>query len=277
MKKVFLSFVLACIAVAANAQISQTPIKTFDAEENDDYSFFSRFFTYANGDQVFLFYGRDNVKIYDLSFNLIKTVNMATIPGYENWGILCKEFIYDEYSIASSDKFTGDNTLGFIVVTTDGFAIINENGQETFRKTYTDGWSSGDLFYIHETKNGNLLRVSLNKTIIPGEEYAYKIEFYALPGYTAGANLRSTSIEQLSNPYPNPAKTYIRLPYTLPQGVLNGTIRVFDTQGKMIKTFPVTGATEYVRLDTSNLPAGNYVYTLDIRGQKGESKRFIVK
>ena len=132
MKKVLFSFVLACSAVvAANAQsFSTTPIKIFD----DGNPHFSHFFTYENGDQVFLLYGEDKVEIYNLSFNRTKTVNFSTVAGYKYPAILWNEFFYSGYSFAASDKLTDDNLLGFIVLTTDGFAIINENGVEKFRK-----------------------------------------------------------------------------------------------------------------------------------------------
>ena len=166
--------------------------------------------------------------------------------------------------------------MEFIVSTNDGFAIVNENYEVIFRKSYTDGWKYENLFLL-QTKNGNLLEVSLYRDWEEGGSWysSYMSEIYALPGYSL-SSLRSTSIQQLNNPYPNPAKTFIHLPYTLPQDVKKGTIRVFNSQGQMIKTFLVDGTSEYVRLETSNLPAGNYFYTLDARGQRSDGKQFIV-
>ena len=298
MRKIFFSFVLACIAVAASAQMSQTPLKTFD----DGYSF--SVFNYKNGDQIFLRWYEDRyadenkIYFYDLSFTLKKTVNFtpATVAGFEslrNLWISDGRNLGGNANIFASEKlFNDDSFLEFIVETTNGWAIVSENYEIIFRKNYTDNWDwSG--FNILETKNGNLLEVSLEKWVQTGVdccswyegecynecpigEYIEKTEIYALPGYSL-STLRSASIQQLSDPFPNPAKTYIQLPYTLPEGVKEGTIRVFNSQGQLIKTFHVDAASEYVRLNTTSLPSGNYFYNLDTRGQKGVSKQFIVR
>lgn len=267
---------MACIAVVANAQFSQTPVKTFN-----DYGR-SKVFNYKNGDQIFF---RDNgnpgqFDIYDLSFALKKTIDLSTILGFSGLGYLRiyegQEQKGDAFIYLSETIFNEDNLLEFIVGTNDGFAIVNENYEEIFRKSYTDGWNCNNFFLL-KTKNGNLLEVSLHKYWEEGESWysADMSEVYALSGYSF-SSLRSTSIQQLNNPYPNPAKIFIHLPYTLPQDVKEGAIRVFNSQGQMIKTFSVDGASEYVRLETSNLPAGNYFYTLDARGQKSDGKQFIV-
>jgi hypothetical protein len=290
MKKVFLFFVLACHVVVASAQISQTPVKMFD------YVSPIQVFNYENGNQFFLTLEEDhdndvsNIYFYDLAFGLQKTVTFSstTIPGYLYLAVLIgnnnlknsatMSFYGLEGVMATEKIFNDDDLLEFIVKTDGGFAIVNENNNEIFRKKYTDGWYAGELFSLLETKNGNLLVVHLYKRI-PGEyydEWAEKTEIYALPGYTA-SNVRSAGIQQLGSPYPNPAKTYIHLPYSLPQGANEGTIRVFDTQGRTINTFRVDGRQAYVRLEIGSLPAGNYFYTIQTRGGKSESKQFIVK
>ena len=225
----------------------------------------------------------------------------ATILGFKDltyFEIHDAYFSLDGRTILASERlFNDDNLLEFIVTTTDGWAIVNENYYEIFRQRYT-GDEISCYFSVLETKNGNLLEVNVSTFTqtgveccywvpqpegepvcyyeCPTGEYNHKIEIYALPGYSA-TNLRSTTaIQQLNNPFPNPAKTYIQLPYTLPEGVKEGTIRVFNAQGQLIKTFRLDGASKYVRLDTSRLPSGNYLYTIDTHGQKGESKQFIV-
>ena len=274
MKTIKLSFLMACIAVVANAQFSEEPIKTFD-----DGAWFKSF-TYKNGDQIFLNGGdfdekksenKGQINVYDLSFTYKNTINLSTVPGFMKFG----ELLVDNGSslealciCVTEGIFSNDNLMEFIVITEDGFAIINENCHEIFRKNYTNGWSVEyySSFRLLKTKNGNLLEVHLNNS---------KTEIYALPGYSL-SSLRSTSIQQLNNPYPNPAKTFIHLPYTLPQEIKEGTIQIFNTQGQLIKTFRVDDTSEYMRLETSNLPSGNYFYTLEARGQRGEGKQFIV-
>jgi len=79
--------------------------------------------------------------------------------------------------------------------------------------------------YIYDENTGEYEEIC--NCEYPTGIYSEMSEIYTLPGYSA-TNLRSTNIQQLSNPYPNPAKTYILLPYSLPQGVNEDTIRVFN-------------------------------------------------
>jgi len=159
MKKVFFPFVLVCIATVASAQISQTPLKSFD----DEYQF--RVFNYQNGDQIFLKwayeYGKEQVYFYDLSFALKKTVNFspATIPGFDRvqeiWITEGKDMKGDAYIFASEKLFNDDGLLEFVVSTTNGWAIVNENYEVIFQKSYADVFDWSD-FRLLETKNGNL-------------------------------------------------------------------------------------------------------------------------
>lgn len=308
MRKVLFSFVLGCVAMATSAQINinEEPLKTF----NDGSEFMV--FTYGDGDQVILSGFRSNdykygygensnndiLYIYDLSFTLKKTIDFSRISGYSRRAELNVVKNGVDGIIYASDKLfnPANNWLEFIIITEDGWVIVDENYYEIFRKTYDD--FSDAWFNLLETKNGNLLEVHVESGLATkidycdlfpeeeickdykgteneenhGAEYSVITEIYALPGYSA-TSLRSTTIQQLNNPYPNPAKTFIHLPYMLPEGVKEGTIRIFDSQGQLIKTILVNGNSEYVRLDTSRLPSGNYFYVLD----RGEGKQFIVR
>jgi hypothetical protein len=271
MKKLILSFLFVFIAMSAFTQISQTPIKTFNEEVNPFV------FTYTNGDQVLMSVGGNVVSIYNLSLSLLKTIDFSDIQGAEHietFGIADGRAQWENAEMEVSEKiFNNDDLLEFMIKTTDGFAIVNENKVEVFRKTYTDGWWC-DYSSLIETKNGNLLKVLLYK----GNDYNTSMtEIYALPGYVTPLGARVMSVQKLGNPYPNPSNTYINLPYSLPEGVREAAIIIFDEQGRMIKTFRADRYSDYVRLNTTNLSAGNYFYFLDIRGQKGESKQFIVK
>ena len=283
MKKVFLSLVMASAVVLASAQISQTPIQSFNDNLGAGFVF-----NYSNGEQVIIRheYGDWLINIYDLSFNLKKSINLSAIQGIHGYGI--QTFYISEGRDQTSDLgllvtekiFNNDELLEIIVMTTDGFAIVNENGVEVFRKRYTAqimGYEfSNTYFSLLETKNGNLLAVEAEFYNNNSSWYSV-IEYYALPGYTAPpSNVRSATISQLGNPYPNPARTFIKLPYELPYGVNAGTIRVFDAQGRLINTMRVNGREEFVRLDTTSLSAGNYFFTLETRGEQSESKPFIV-
>lgn len=269
MKKLISTFACATSALFLSAQISQEPIKTFEYE-GYDYPFY-QIFTYENGNQVLVAgteMGTEPLSIYDLSFNLIQSFPSSPLPENSNIGFLWNynyNSTYSETIFVSERLFNNDNLLEYIITTNNAWIIINEDGEEIFKKTYEE---PGDYsFELFETKNGKLLKV----------HQRYLVEIYALPGYTTPTGLRTTTIQSIGNPFPNPAKTYINLPYSLPEGTREATIRVFDAQGKMITTLRTNERSQFVRLETSNLPTGTYTYTLESRGQQIESKQFIVQ
>lgn len=61
---------------------------------------------------------------------------------------------------------------------------------------------------------------------------------------------------------PNPATTWTAFDYTLPGENTKAEITITNTQGTVIKTMEATGNRGQKTLDTSNLPAGVYVYTI---------------
>ena len=271
MKKLYFSFLLAIIAcVSAFGQISATPFKT---NPDDGVYGFTTVFNYSNSEKQVIIrgiyqYGGNKICIYDLSLSLLKTVTVPASLG-DGFYFTSVNLNNETSRIGVSDVlFNNDDKLEFFVISgiyssKDVFAIVNEDGDILFQKS----GSYGDVTILN-TKNGNLMEIS--------NLYENSIEYYALNGYNVNG-VRSTTIQKLDFPYPNPAEAYINLPYTLPSGVPSGTIRVYNMSGNLLQTFTVDGAFEYVRFETSNLPAGTYIYNLEVNGQLSEGKQFIVK
>jgi hypothetical protein len=65
---------------------------------------------------------------------------------------------------------------------------------------------------------------------------------------------------------PNPSGEQAKVFYTLPPGVAQGTISLYNTNGQMVKTYTVGRDFEYITLDNSNLPSGVYYYNLSGTG-----------
>lgn len=75
---------------------------------------------------------------------------------------------------------------------------------------------------------------------------------------------------------PNPFSSSTTIRYTMPDGLRNGVIAVFDLTGKMIMQFNGLSGRSQVTIDGNALQAGMYIYTLLAEGQEVISKKMIL-
>jgi hypothetical protein len=59
--------------------------------------------------------------------------------------------------------------------------------------------------------------------------------------------------------YPNPAKNYIKLEYTIPDNLSVVSLKIYDMKGTVIKKMDVDGITGFVLVDINDLQNGNYI------------------
>ncbi len=81
---------------------------------------------------------------------------------------------------------------------------------------------------------------------------------------------------QLEQASPNPAKEYTWIPYNLPSGVNNAQIVLRNLLGNEVSTLIIDANEQRVRLNTSSLNHGIYIYSLVINNQTVKSKRLLV-
>lgn len=280
----------ACSALITTAQVtqmSQTPL--WDTRE---YCGNMSSVQHEDGSTSFILEQRGEsyddprtVVIFNEDFTVRNTINLGDHQGILLSGLFGQDGKYAIAVEASEKLFNDDNLLEFLVGTTYGWVILNEEGNEVFKKVdprLNEKNAINSLTVnLLKTRKGNLLQISFEEEkgsewsdVIDGQ--GHLTEVYALPGYQTSTGLKVTTIQQLNNPYPNPAQTYINLPYSLPQGVQKATIRIFDVQGKLVQTVFIDNNSEYARIETANLQAGNYFYTVESNGQQGERKQFVV-
>jgi hypothetical protein len=76
---------------------------------------------------------------------------------------------------------------------------------------------------------------------------------------------------------PNPFNTSTEIKYFLPEGSTNAYIYVFNLQGGLLLSYPLTvNGFGSIIINGSELNAGMYIYSLVIRGQQAETKRMIL-
>ena len=75
---------------------------------------------------------------------------------------------------------------------------------------------------------------------------------------------------------PNPFKEKTVIRFKLAENVQNASICIFDMQGKMLKTIPVTSSSDSVMINGYELGVGMYLYSLLVNGQEVDTKRMII-
>jgi trimeric autotransporter adhesin len=76
---------------------------------------------------------------------------------------------------------------------------------------------------------------------------------------------------------PNPAKGQVQIDYYLPASATKGVLALFDVSGKRLQTHSIDATGEgSLLLDTKNLAAGVYIYTLQVDGKETVSQKMVV-
>jgi hypothetical protein len=117
-------------------------------------------------------------------------------------------------------------------------------------------------FYASYTPFGNGTSV-IKYRVINTRNFSDQTTFTAI--YTFGTGISQTKTEVTSfNAYPNPAETQVTIKYNLKGnsvGQMNLIIK--NIMGQTILTKPVSGKSNAIAVDVSNLPAGLYLYSLE--------------
>ena len=141
--------------------------------------------------------------------------------------------------------------------------------------------SQGDI--IHNF-GYTFISVSLSFHIANGQlrvscpRYIYDTNTYSSTSYTeiylcggSATRIAETNGEKIQDAYPNPATSFINLPYELNEGETS-TMNIYDINGRLIEQKPIGYHFNNIVLETSDYKAGTYIYEYN-----GKSNRFIVQ
>lgn len=81
---------------------------------------------------------------------------------------------------------------------------------------------------------------------------------------------------QFSNPFPNPASSFVRINYHFPSVNDNGELKIMDLTGKMVMSYPLDGSNNTLLINVSSLTRGLYFCTIYYHGQIVKSNKLIV-
>ncbi|NOX46958.1 MAG: T9SS type A sorting domain-containing protein [Chlorobi bacterium] len=169
--------------------------------------------------------------------------------------------VYSEY------KYTND-TIGYYEFTT---MIVNETDGELLSVlgganpyVFNNGGSSSKLMiYIYD--------YSL-------QLYPLQTQVYHLPGVQLAVNdLEDPGGFPLKNPFPNPSRSEITIPYNLSAGEESGYLVIADNTGKTIDKYFVGQKEDQLKINISSLKSGIYLYWIESPNRKSATRKFIVE
>jgi len=263
MKKAFLLpfIIILFISSVVNAQI--TLENTYQEIEE---------FAYLEGNYYYsIDYINNRCSIYNPDHILKKTVNLD-VPT---------DWYLNDIAFVSTKMFNTDELIEMLVVyykyvlinDTTGYyeyltRVVNENGTELLN---VPGGGYSSVFTTGTGKTKLMLYV-YDYSVDP---VTYQTKIYSLSGQ---ASFVQNPIEttRLPEPFPNPTNNIITIPYQLNEPGAEGTIVVTDMEGHLIKILSVKGKKGQIIIKTGNLAPGQYQYTLQSKGQKITTKKFIV-
>lgn len=263
MKKTIILLGLFSMFIATKAQM--TLKQTFEVTHTEDFTYFLKNVqeSPANPNTVkyILYSSKDNsVKIFNPDFSLHKIVPIEIPAGYD--------LIYNIIH-ASTKAFNSDEKVEFIILfRTPQYTIhtqfLNEDGE--LIKEYSGQPFIHPYVYI----NNNEFRINIGETLINSDgSITNKWEVYTLGG-TVPTNTQALSVTEKRNPFPNPSRSVVNLPYNL-KSQNQAIMTIFNSKGAIIERKKIDKYFDKIQLDVSGYNPGMYIYEYN-----GISNKFVV-
>jgi hypothetical protein len=263
MKKGFASLLFMCIFFMLNAQV--TLEKTYDFSTS-----VVKFETLG-----YKYYLMDvplaQCRIYNLDHSLLKTINCNVPAGFylsdvkflseklfdidAGVELLCTFYKYN----ASPEYYEYDSK------------IINEDGSQL---TFIDG-----ALYNYINKTGEntykLFSYCYDFSIWPEKVWT---NIYNLPGTpVVSAFLQNENPDFNLKAFPNPTTGQVKVAYSLPTEIREGTLFLFDNNGRLVQQFTVDNHTDHLLLNVSDYRSGVYHYFVEYGNKRSPSQKLVVQ
>jgi len=210
-----------------------------------------------------------HIKAYNPDYTLIidKTYSLTPPTGYKT-----------SYVWVFKKVFNTDDNYELLVTFSKISPVSNDNEASRLilydsNKNVIKDFGAGNMFYI-----GNMVYIINNGCKVPISRYLYNggdlvanTEIYSVPGDPSAYDAGNTSVDSFSSPYPNPANTYITLPYKLNEGEF-AVMNIFNVNGQLIESKKIGYDFDKILLDVSGYAKGMYIYEV-----KNVSNKFVVK
>lgn len=227
----------------------------------------------ANGD---LMLDSFSVSLYNLDHSFFKEilVNVAALKSNPN--IPFGYFVKGGYAGYISEKlFDNDSGVEFMFYYRldssynyhNAIAIIDDNGNSIFNELY----KSANEDAIKNTANGTKMILRSYDPLT----HISATKIYSLPGiYSGKTELKHNSFNLSASP--NPAQNFTNINYELPEGVNEGTLTIFNMNGNKVKEYKVGSQFNYIKVSTSELSTGTYLYQVTTAKGLSQGRKLIV-
>ncbi|MEI6817320.1 MAG: T9SS type A sorting domain-containing protein [Bacteroidota bacterium] len=227
----------------------------------------------------------DPIRIYNLNNTLYKTI---TPP------------VFGDFTFLSEDLFDNDpTTFEYVLQYQDNnyvphTRIYREDGTllfsgDTLALSWTNGYGSG-ISPIFNTDSGTFMSLQKytngNWSISPPYQVLYKLPGTLFCPACDGSNFPATHITGIRNPgngsnmelraFPNPSNNKTKIYYSLPEGVLEGDLILFDLLSQEKKRIRVNRYSPFIEVSTSDIAAGNYFYRIETSKGISQGKQQVV-
>ncbi len=210
-----------------------------------------------------------HIKAYNPDYTLIidKTYSLTPPTGYKA-----------SYVWVSKKVFNTDDNYELLVTFSKISPVSNDNEASRLilydsNKNVIKDFGAGSTFYIDKSVYiiNNSCKVRIYRYLHNGGDWVASTEIYSVPGDPSAYDAGNTSVDSFSSPYPNPANTYITLPYKLNEGEF-AVMNIFNINGQLIESKKIGYDFDKILLDVSGYAKGMYIYEV-----KNVSNKFVVK
>jgi hypothetical protein len=208
-------------------------------------------------------------RLYNPDHSLWKTIQLAVPEGdylYNIQYVSDKLFNTDSNVELSYTYYSYNDSAQYYVYET---RVITESGNVLITipgASYIEVKVSGPGTYKY-------LAYVWDYSVIP---YTVQTWVYSVPGRLLSVDGPPGFTSTLQPPFPNPGTTEIHIPYNLPEGVTEGVLYVYNSNGQLIKSYEVDRNFAYINVGVGDLPKGMYIAKLHAGSTTNETYKFIV-
>jgi len=102
-------------------------------------------------------------------------------------------------------------------------------------------------------------------------------QIYNLPGKpVSSVLLNENKPEVWLNAFPNPATQSLKVAYSLPQSINQGTLHLVDNTGRFVDQFIVDKHSDFLMLDVSRFQSGTYHYFIEYGNTKTPAQQLVI-
>jgi hypothetical protein len=210
-------------------------------------------------------------RIYNMDHSLFKTINCNVPSGF---------FLYD-IKFLSEELFDNDTGIELLCTFYKYNAspeyyeydtkIINEDGSQL---TFIDGALYN---YINKTEENTykLFSYCYDFSVWPEKVWT---NIYNLPGSpVVSAFLENENEDFNLKAFPNPTEGQLKVAYNLPPEVQEGTLFLYDNNGRQINRFVIDNHTNHLLLNISDYKNGVYHYFVEYGNKRSPSQKLVVR